>query len=129
MKRLTIILVSVSACVPLGGCKKAELLIVSGSKALRHELDSRGLLSATEWTEENVDKFFVDNKGKSMASVIESLGEPRRRRSESNEEIVHYGIEGRVRNTAITIEFSGFSLTFTSGTLTNISKEWGYQPY
>jgi hypothetical protein len=129
MKRLTIILVSVSACVPLGGCKKAESLIVSESKALRHELDSRGLLAAAEWREENVDKFFAENKGKSIAAVIGSLGEPRRRKSEANEEIIHYGIEGRVRNTAITIEFSGFSLTFTSGTLTNISKEWGYQPY
>ena len=104
-------------------------MIVSESKALRHELDSRGLLAAAEWREENVDKFFAENKGKSIAAVIGSLGEPRRRKSEANEEIIHYGIEGRVRNTAITIEFSGFSLTFTSGTLTNISKEWGYQPY
>ena len=98
-------------------------MIVSESEALRHELDSRGLLSAAEWPEEKVDKFFADNKGKSIAAVIESLGEPRTCRSESNEEIVHYCIEGRVRNTAITTEFSGFSLTFTSGTLTNISKE------
>lgn len=129
MKLFTILFTSLVVWFPLGACKKAESLIVSESKALRHKLDARGLLSATDWTEEKVDKFFGDNKGKSVAAVIAQLGEPRTRRTGSNEEIVHYAIEGRERNPAITTEFSGFRLIFRSGSLSNISKEWGYQPY
>ena len=129
MKKVITIALLVAAWIPLDACKKAESMMVARSQEIRHELDARGVLSAAKWTEENVDHFFEDNRGKTPAEILKILGEPRTTCKESTETTFKYVIEGRVRNVAVGTEFSGFSLKFNDGVLTNISKDWGYQPF
>ena len=95
------------------------------SRHIITKIKEKGILPSDDWNEHRVDMLLQNHKGKSVADLIQIVGEPWYQTKWKDKVELHYKMDDWLRpGSPIDKDVSGFNLVFNLDGLVRINKSW-----